>query len=70
LFIIPFVRSSFFGGFFVKLPVSILSRLSFEVKEINAKSARKSGGVIAESGCLIWQSLPIEILLADQDHTA
>jgi hypothetical protein len=39
--------------------VSILSRLSLEVKEISAKSERKPGGVRAVSDCkLLWKWKP------------
>jgi hypothetical protein len=39
--------------------VSILSRLSLEVKEISAKSGRKPGGVIAGSDCKsLWKWKP------------
>jgi TonB-dependent receptor-like protein len=47
-----FCSLSFFVVSFVKLPMSIFSCLSFEVKEISAKSVRSPGGVIAESGRL------------------
>jgi hypothetical protein len=43
----------FLSFLFVKLPMSIFSRLSFEVKEIGAKSVRRPGGVIAGSDCLL-----------------